>query len=643
MTSGHDEQESPIEALTQKLYTPGDDALPKEHRSGLHQTMNDVPSDWGHEHASNPSSFSMAASKHHTTVKWVFGIAVVFFLISLGAAFFFLSDNRNVVSAGKIDISVTGPVSIGAGDMLPLAIEIKNRNAATLEVADLILEYPDGTRSADDVTEEITDYRVGLGDIKPGVTIATTTKAILFGEEGGTRDIHITLEYRIAGSGAIFVKESVFTVSIGTAPLSLTVDGPKNVNSGDDVDLTIEVRSNSEVPMENAVVKAEYPFGFTFTEADPEASYSDTLWALGDIEPEGKRTIHIKGTLEGQQDEERIFRFDLGVASKEDTTTIGTTFVRAEHDMKIERPFINLTLGLNGSEKESIIAAPGSIVRGELSWRNNLGVKMADGVLTIKLEGSSFDEGSVSALGGFYDSARNTITWDKQGIKDLSVINPGSRGGVSFSFTLKPSSALGGTVNPEVPVTALLVATPVGEGDTEQAIRSELQHRVSLSSNVGIASSITHSTGSFDNTGPLPPVVEEETTYTVTWALSSSVNEVSDGVVTAVLPQYVSWKNQVKPSTEDITYNPTSREVTWNVGTLTAGAGYGKPLRKASFQIGLTPSATQVGSAPVLVGQATFSAFDTFIKGDVGNTAPEVNTLLTELGAPINHDRVVAQ
>lgn len=128
MIEPRNQEDSPIESLTQKLYTPGD-GVPEEHRAGLRQSTPDVPQDWQHEHAHpKPFSFDMTLAQHHTTAKWIFGIASIFFLAALGAAFFFLTNNRNVVSAGKIDISVTGPVSIAAGDTLALSIEIQNKN-----------------------------------------------------------------------------------------------------------------------------------------------------------------------------------------------------------------------------------------------------------------------------------------------------------------------------------------------------------------------------------------------------------------------------------------------------------------------------------------------------------------------------------
>ncbi len=634
-------EESSIESLKQKLYTPGEEKVTELKRARLHEETADVPLDWQHEHAT-PQTLAMSLAKHHTKAKWLFGVAILFFLGALGAAVFFLTNDRNIISAEKIDMTVTGPVSISAGDPLPLAVEVTNYNAATLEIADLVFEFPKGTRSAEDVTEELTDYRASLGDIPSGSRVATATKAVLFGEEGSTHDINITLEYRLAGSNAIFVKESVFTVTVGSTPLSLTVSGPRSINSGSEVAIDVDVTSNTQIPMENVVVRAEYPFGFTFAESEPETTYSDSLWALGDIEPEGKRTITIRGTLEGQQDEDRIFRFELGVASKSDSTTIGTSFVKAEHEVTVERPFIDLVLTANGSAQETVVVGPGTTVRGTLTWRNNLPVKMSDAIVEVSLGGVAFDEANVSALNGFYDSAKNTIRWDKQDVPALAFLDPGTNGEVSFAFTVQSAQNLGGIVtNPEIPITARITALPVGEDRTTEKITSEAMQRARVVSTPDITAVAHYADGPFTNTGPLPPKVEEKTTYTITWVLTNSTNELTDGVVSAVLPQYVSWENEVSPNNETVTYTASSRTVSWKVGTVQAGVGYTKKARTASFKIGLTPSATLAGTTPILAETPSFFANDTFVGGETGATGNVVTTFLEDLSVPVNHSRVV--
>ena len=44
--------------------------------------------------------------------------------------------------------------------------------------------------------------------------------------------------------------------------------------------------------------------------------------------------------------------------------------------------------------------------------------------------------------------------------------------------------------------------------------------------------------GTFTNTGPIPPKAEAETTYTVTWAVTNPLNNLTDVRVSAILPSY---------------------------------------------------------------------------------------------------------
>src|SRR5690606_14158762 len=122
MVDAQHRDDSPIESLNKKLNMPGNEALTNVHRSGFHEPQYDVADDFPHEHDVHPTMKHIA--KHHSKVKWFFIGALVFFVSALGSAFFFLSGDRNVVSAEKIDIAVSGPVIIASGEVLPLAIEI---------------------------------------------------------------------------------------------------------------------------------------------------------------------------------------------------------------------------------------------------------------------------------------------------------------------------------------------------------------------------------------------------------------------------------------------------------------------------------------------------------------------------------------
>jgi hypothetical protein len=81
--------------------------------------------------------------------------------------------------------------------------------------------------------------------------------------------------------------------------------------------------------------------------------------------------------------------------------------------------------------------------------------------------------------------------------------------------------------------------------------------------------------------------------------------------VSATLPPYVKWLDQVYPSTENVTYDPNTSTVTWNVGSVNAYTDNSK-RRELDFQVELIPSITQVSTAPTIVNQATLTATDDF-------------------------------
>lgn len=646
MSPQRNNETSPIESLKRTLDTPTADVSSSFERHGFHEERPEAPTDWAPETAqttkSTPPMAKFITKKHHTFAKWIFALAVLFFVGALGIAAFFLTGNRNVLSTDKIDIVVTGPTSVSAGEILPLAIEIVNENTAILQTADLLIEYPRGTRSPDDVTTELLRARLSLGDLAPGERLATTSKAIVFGEENTQQEIIVSLEYRVAGSNAIFVKERAFTVEIDDSPVAFSVDAPASVNSGDEVRLEVVVRSNSTAPIENVVIQAHYPFGFSYTSASPEPVFGETVWNIGDIEPEGERTIIVRGTIEGQNDEDRIFKFDLGVEGEQgDISDIGTSFATVEHSIRIARPFVDLALAIGGQRGDTFGILTGGNANLELTWRNNLSNALTDVVLELGIEGSGIDERTITSGVGSYNSSQNSITFDKRTLSSLATLAPGATGRATVTFRALPLSELAGTVvNPDIRLTLTMRGVPVGVRDVPEQIRTSTASVIKVITDATLDTAVYYDSGPFSNSGPVPPRAEQETTYTVVWEASSSVNDISDARVSAKIPPYVSWKGAVSPADADIVYNPSTGSIEWRIGTLRAGDGYKTPARSVAFQLGLTPSVNQIGSTPSLIGEASLSGRDGFTGADVGSTISDRTAEPNESGHSNSSGRV---
>jgi len=111
--------------------------------------------------------------------------------------------------------------------------------------------------------------------------------------------------------------------------------------------------------------------------------------------------------------------------------------------------------------------------------------------------------------------------------------------------------------------------------------------------------------------------VEKETTYTVTWTLGNSWNDVRDVVATATLPPYVKWENVISPTDQNITYNPSGGTITWNVGDMKAG----EKGRKVSFQVSFIPSIGQEGGTAIIVNPPRVKAVDRFTNSSMNRGA----------------------
>ena len=148
--------------------------------------------------------------------------------------------------------------------------------------------------------------------------------------------------------------------------------------------------------------------------------------------------------------------------------------------------------------------------------------------------------------------------------------------------------------------------------------------------------------GPFTNTGLIPPKVEKETTYTVVWSLSNTANNISKGVVTSSLPSWIRFVGTISPNTEDLTYNPSTQEITWNIGSIAKGTGITGAGRSVSFQIAFIPSLSQVGTIPVIINDAILTGHDDFANVDIRVSKTPLRTQLdSDPAFPFTGSKVV--
>lgn len=629
-----DESENKIEDVKRHLYDPNDHVMGHQREGVLHQVNHKVSPNWqGDEPNRNNEDMNKKNKKPPMSpFKKFFIISAVFFIGALGFAFYKFSSDDLSVSNDKIDINIIGNAFTKGGDVLPLQIEITNKNNAKLELADLVVEYPKGAEDND--TEVVRLPKDVIGTIKPGETIIRSVEVKLFGKEKSIRNIKVSLEYHPEGSNAIFTKDKYYPVTISIAPLSLIVDGPTSTTSNQPISFRVTATLNTSLPEESPILQITYPNNFVFDSAIPAPIVGNSVWDLSSLTPTNPIVVEVKGRLIGQDGDEQVFHAYAGTSGGSNQSVVNVVYSSVLQKVSIERPFLEANILVNGADQDDYAVSGGSAVSVEIKWANNLTTRITDGQIIASLSGNAFDRNAVSSTSGFYDSANNQIIWDRNSSASLADISPGETGSVSFSF--KPVSLVGTTLkDPAVSIKVSIKGREPILGSTYNDINNFTEKTVKLLSNFQIASSASYASGS------MPPKAETETYYVVTWTLSNTANNISGAEARSSLPIYVKWVNIISGETEKITYNEVTRDVVWNIGSVDPNTGINSN-REASFIIAIKPSLSQVGTVPQLMKELYLSGTDSFTKTTINDTkGPITTSIYNDANLQTSNGRVV--
>ncbi len=619
-----------IEALKHRLYTrDGGQGVLRRSALTSRAEADEAPSGWQGDAG---WSDDLNRPPHRSLLTIFLILALIFFLAAVGFAGYTLYYNGNIISPANVELLIEGGAAVGAGETLDFQVLVVNKNTTPLHSADLIIEFASGTRSPLDVTRELSRTRLALGTIQPGASANQTIKAIVFGEKDVEQEIKVSVEYRIADSNAIFDKVGVFRYQISSAPLALNLMLPTEVNSGQDVALDLEGVAVGETPLRDLLITVAYPPGFSFTSATPPPAIGTNVWRLGDLPPGGRPHIKIAGKLEGQDDDQKSFRFVSGLESTRTEGEIAVNYGEIFKIITIKRPFVALEVAVGGeSLSQEYVTGSGEPVRVDITWINNLTTEVTNGELTVTLGGEVLDERTVATSDGFYQSADNQIVWRRGPLPALERLAPGERGQVSFNFASLPlirndrSVITRPTIDFTVSFRGRRITADSGSGVVETSVKKQ----VKINSVFQLAATAGYHEGPFTNRGPLPPKVGEETTYTVSWSVINSSNEVVNATARATLPAYVRWLGVVSPESEKVSFDSSRGEVSWQLGTVDAGRGLNSAAREVSFQIGFLPSVSQVGETPVLVTNPTLTGTDSFTHQVLTNAKRSIDTKIT--------------
>lgn len=601
-----EENRNRIEEAKRKLYDPNYKIEKSQNRHVLHPIPTDeIKTNWDDNKMINKQQLKPKSSFS----KKFFIFSLGFFILALAFAVFNFLSTDHSVSGNKIDISVIGNSFVKGGEVLPLQIEITNKNNVNLVSANLMVEYPRGAEDGSDVVRLDNDQ---IGTIAPGETVIRNIKVKLYGSEKSIRNIKVSLEYRSDGSNAILTKEKFYPVTISLAPVSLVLEGPEKISSDQSFNLKITAKLNTELSDKNTFLEITHPSNFTIENfsIDP---LSNLRWDLSKIDITNPFVLEIKGKLSGQDGDEPVFHVYVGTAKDVDSS-LDVAYSSALQKISIVKPFLDAKILINGSNEKEVAVSNNSEVDVKILWSNNLTESISDAQIVASLGGNIFDKNKVSPGFGYYDSANGRIIWDKSTYQDFATIKPGQTGNISFRFTPADLEELGDLAkNPQAYIKVSIKGRQSLGNSSSEEINNFSEKFVKIFSSFQMATSAEFHSGNQTLTA------EKETKFVINWLLSNNVNQIGQAKATAILPIYVKWVGPLSTNKEIVSYNDVSREISWNIGSVNPKTGT-ETERGVSFVLSVSPSVSLIGKTPLILQNISLSGRDSFTNRDINSS-----------------------
>jgi len=545
----------------------------------------------------------------------------VLLLIAMAFAFYgYLFLGRADFSASNIALSVEGPGNFKAQEEVEFEIKVENKSKFELQNASVYITLPefllfkDGSRG---------EKRVELGSV--GNKEEISKKINVFANETqkeGT--IKVRAEYTPKNLSGTFESTANIHVSIASLPLTVIFDLPQKAVNGQQLRGAFHFVAEKELESLPLVARIILPEDFSLRDAEPKPQ-DTTTWIFEKVEPKKSYAVEFEGIIRGTEGETKNFDLLFGGLNEEG---VFSQQYKASREVRISSAPLEFSQTVNGVF--DYIASTGEKLNFRIDYENKSGVDIESVSITTTLEGDAFDFATLDTGFGYFNTNTKTIIWDKNFIPAFSRLDKGARGSVEFSVSLRadlfPKSYRDKNIS--LKSHAIMDSPNLPLALKGLSLRAESISRVKLRTSLNIASSAYYYEGPFSNSGPIPPRVGEKTTYTISWQIKNSFNEMSGVRVEAPLPRNVVFEEKTYPFANKLLYDAKMHSISWDVGGLSWGVGHVFPAETVAFQVSLTPADTIRGQVAGLVEGVKISGQDTFADEFIESFASALDTTL---------------
>ncbi|MFA5030470.1 MAG: hypothetical protein WC495_02705 [Patescibacteria group bacterium] len=562
------------------------------------------------------SKFVQGNSRKRLLIKIIIILVVLFSLAFAGFLYFTRGANKFGQDVG---FTISTSEQASSGEVISLTVDYVNNESIGLRDVELIMQFPEGFTFQSSTPQNTAPNTWLIGDIDAHGGGKIFIKGQLIGDVGAVKNFSGTLNYTPMNFNYGFKAETSVSVTVDTSALSLEVDSPLRVVSEKDFETKVTYTNTSEEAVDGLRVLLIPPEKFSLDTSTPEAD--DNMWNVESLDSNETGTISFTGSLAGAVGDQAQFQVKIGFVNSQGVFTPQT-----EKTFLVLLIKAGMTLEVKSTTGQGTYADWGQSITYDVTYTNDGDLQLENVELTLQLDAETsagvdadlIDWDSVSSADSGIIKDK-TIVWTKSEVEALGLIKPGDAG--SFTLVIPLVSIAPVVEDADEQFHILTKLTAVDSAHPDDPSTSEVQE-TRIATTVDLAAEARYYSDSAVEvgSGPLPPEVGSKTTYKIFWRITNTSNDISDVVVNAKLPSGISWVGDAVISAGDpATYNPQTREVSWKINRIPAGAGVVFPKLEASFSVSVTPTAEQEGQGLVLLNKSTLVATDAYVDAERGD------------------------
>jgi uncharacterized repeat protein (TIGR01451 family) len=544
-------------------------------------------------------------------------IGILAVISALAWAGFFFFTGGIFQSSETLNLTIEGPEEIKSGEETSYTFRYENNGDVPVASLSMKLNLPDTFHIYSTVPEATQTGEWTIGSLSAGSDGAITITGVFLAPAPSSQRLQALFTYKPANFSSEFQDIVTHQIDIEDSVVALSFTGPEKALAGDTSEYVINIQNTGRDPVYNVRVTPNLTDNFTISDTQPEREEGQTYWVIDALEPGDLKAITINGSFTSTASGEQNL-----------STTVGFVQNNIVHP-QAQQTLITDVLGgsitfsviLNGSTQDQS-AELSETMRLSLDYANNSSESIEDISFDLTIttpDGTEPIHWSQANLGGGTRTG-NEINWS-----NLDDLEPDDSGVIDLSLPIFPQIDEGEADQFTINVT--LTLNKVGDISSTRTLEST-PITVSLNSDTDISALARYysQSGSAIGTGPLPPEVGETTSYRIYWNVSNSLHTIKDVRLSTTLPSDVAWLDNTDTDIGNITYNSTTRQISWDTSKLLDQLGNAG----AWFEVAINPDSSDVGRFIKLINTTSLEATDSVTGNKLNTSANEVTTELPE-------------